>query len=43
MKYDIYYISGRNIASKRPLMWVGEDERLGKGGHMENIDPKMKF
>ena len=53
MKYDIYYISGLNIASKRALMYLGklngfllklgEDGRLGKGGHMENLDPTPKF
>ena len=49
MKADISDMSGRNRASKRALMWVGEaqwvllklgeDGRLGKGGHMANHEP----
>ena len=53
MKYDIYDMSDCNIASNRALMWVGEaqwvptqigeDERLGKGGHMTNHEHTPKF
>ena len=49
MESEIYEISVQNRASKRVLMWVGEvngfllklgeDGRLGKGGHMEDIEP----
>ena len=27
----------------RFLLKLGEDGRLGKGGHMENLDPTPKF
>ena len=53
MKYDISKISGRNIASRELscelgklngfLLKLGEDARLGKGGHMENHEHTPKF
>ena len=53
MTSDISDMSSQNRASKRALIdlgnlngfrkKLGEDGRLGKGGHMENIDPTLKF
>ena len=53
MKYNISKISGRNRESKISLMDLanlnglqlkfGEGGRLGKGGHMANIEHTPKF